>query len=99
GHGHRPRDVLPREGRLLRGPDRGGSRRHRERPTGHQPLPVPGASRGGRVLMATVVPPDTEPRLALYRTMQECRLFETRAQEVFFEGLVRGTTHLGGGQE
>ena len=49
--------------------------------------------------MATVVAPDTETRLALYRTMQECRLFETRAQELFFEGLVRGTTHLGVGQE
>jgi TPP-dependent pyruvate/acetoin dehydrogenase alpha subunit len=31
--------------------------------------------------------------------MQECRLLETRAQELFFEGLVRGTTHLGIGQE
>ena len=49
--------------------------------------------------MATVVAPDTETRLALYRTMLECRLFETRAQELFFEGLVRGTTHLGVGQE
>ena len=49
--------------------------------------------------MATVVAPDVETRLALYRTMQECRLFETRAQELFFEGLVRGTTHLGVGQE
>src|SRR5688572_14585514 len=37
--------------------------------------------------------------LGLYRTMQECRLLETRAQELFFEGLVRGTTHLGSGQE
>jgi pyruvate dehydrogenase E1 component alpha subunit len=43
--------------------------------------------------------PDPETRLALYRTMVECRLFETRAQELFFEGLVRGTTHLGVGQE
>jgi pyruvate dehydrogenase E1 component alpha subunit len=31
--------------------------------------------------------------------MVECRRFETRAQELFFEGLVRGTTHLGIGQE
>ena len=38
-------------------------------------------------------------RLAMYRTMVECRLFEQRAQELFFEGLVRGTTHLGIGQE
>ena len=37
--------------------------------------------------------------LSLYRTMQDCRLLETRAQELFFEGLVRGTTHLGVGQE
>ena len=31
--------------------------------------------------------------------MVECRFFEVRAQELFFEGLVRGTTHLGVGQE
>ena len=43
--------------------------------------------------------PDAETRLRLYRTMVECRYFETRAQELFFEGLVRGTTHLGVGQE
>ena len=43
--------------------------------------------------------PDQATRLRLYRTMVECRLFETRAQELFFEGLVRGTTHLGVGQE
>jgi pyruvate dehydrogenase E1 component alpha subunit len=42
---------------------------------------------------------DRELGLAMYRTMQECRLLETRAQELFFEGLVRGTTHLGIGQE
>jgi TPP-dependent pyruvate/acetoin dehydrogenase alpha subunit len=44
-------------------------------------------------------PPSTETRLGIYRTMVECRAFETRAQELFFEGLVRGTTHLGVGQE
>jgi pyruvate dehydrogenase E1 component alpha subunit len=49
--------------------------------------------------MATAIAPDTKTRLGLYRTMQECRRFETRAQELFFEGLVRGTTHLGVGQE
>src|SRR5512134_2658081 len=43
--------------------------------------------------------PAVETRLRLYRTMVECRAFETRAQELFFEGLVRGTTHLGIGQE
>jgi acetoin:2,6-dichlorophenolindophenol oxidoreductase subunit alpha len=44
-------------------------------------------------------PPDPETGLRIYRTMVECRQFETRAQELFFEGLVRGTTHLGIGQE
>jgi len=43
--------------------------------------------------------PDLDRRLGMYRTMVECRRFETRAQELFFEGLVRGTTHLGVGQE
>jgi pyruvate dehydrogenase E1 component alpha subunit len=43
--------------------------------------------------------PDLETRLTLYRTMVRCRRFEARAQELFFEGLVRGTTHLGVGQE
>jgi pyruvate dehydrogenase E1 component alpha subunit len=42
---------------------------------------------------------DRELGIAMYRTMQVCRLLETRAQELFFEGLVRGTTHLGVGQE
>ncbi len=43
--------------------------------------------------------PTREVRLSLYRLMQVCRQFEVRAQELFFEGLVRGTTHLGVGQE
>jgi TPP-dependent pyruvate/acetoin dehydrogenase alpha subunit len=47
----------------------------------------------------TAAPPDQETGLRIYRTMVECRQFETRAQELFFEGLVRGTTHLGIGQE
>ena len=45
------------------------------------------------------MPMDRELGLALYRTMQQCRMLEVRAQELFFEGLVRGTTHLGVGQE
>jgi pyruvate dehydrogenase E1 component alpha subunit len=49
--------------------------------------------------MATTVAPDTARRLGLYRVMVACRRFEVRAQELFFEGLVRGTTHLGVGQE
>jgi pyruvate dehydrogenase E1 component alpha subunit len=43
--------------------------------------------------------PDPTVRLEMYRLMVECRAFEQRAQELFFEGLVRGTTHLGIGQE
>src|ERR687887_888230 len=42
---------------------------------------------------------DRAVALRIYRTMVGCRLFEQRAQELFFEGLVRGTTHLGVGQE
>jgi pyruvate dehydrogenase E1 component alpha subunit len=50
--------------------------------------------------MASTAPAiDRETRLRMYRTMVECRQFEVRAQELFFEGLVRGTTHLGVGQE
>ncbi len=49
--------------------------------------------------MATAVGADLDLRLRMYRTMVACRRFETRAQELFFEGLVRGTTHLGVGQE
>ena len=50
--------------------------------------------------MATTAPDiERATQLRMYRTMQECRLFEVRAQELFFEGLVRGTTHLGVGQE
>ena len=49
--------------------------------------------------MPDAATPTAAARLALYRVMFECRRFETRAQELFFEGLVRGTTHLGIGQE
>jgi pyruvate dehydrogenase E1 component alpha subunit len=49
--------------------------------------------------MATTLGPELAVRLAMYRTMVECRRFEVRAQALFFEGRVRGTTHLGGGQE
>ncbi|MCA1570221.1 MAG: thiamine pyrophosphate-dependent dehydrogenase E1 component subunit alpha [Chloroflexi bacterium] len=40
-----------------------------------------------------------ELRLRMYRVMVECRLFEQRTHELFLAGLVRGTTHLGIGQE
>ena len=47
--------------------------------------------------MTTVT--DEAVRLQMYRMMQEGRLFEKRAQDLFLEGLVKGTSHLGLGQE
>src|SRR4029450_3454941 len=94
--------------RLRGGEDRGAGRRGRRRTSRHHPLPERRTLRRQRLLtrddpMATVASApaslDRETGLALYRIMQECRLLETRAQELFFEGLVRGTTHLGVGQE
>ena len=38
-------------------------------------------------------------RVRMYRTMVACRRFEQRTHELFLAGLVRGTTHLGIGQE
>ncbi|HEX2142014.1 MAG TPA: thiamine pyrophosphate-dependent dehydrogenase E1 component subunit alpha [Candidatus Limnocylindria bacterium] len=42
---------------------------------------------------------DRDVRIRMYRTMVECRTFEQRTHELFLAGLVRGTTHLGIGQE
>jgi acetoin:2,6-dichlorophenolindophenol oxidoreductase subunit alpha len=42
---------------------------------------------------------DRELRLRMYRIMVECRAFEQRTHELFLSGFVRGTTHLGIGQE
>jgi acetoin:2,6-dichlorophenolindophenol oxidoreductase subunit alpha len=42
---------------------------------------------------------DRDLRVRMYRTMLACRLFEQRTHELFLAGLVRGTTHLGIGQE
>jgi TPP-dependent pyruvate/acetoin dehydrogenase alpha subunit len=38
-------------------------------------------------------------RLGMYRMMQEARLFEKRAQDLFLERLIKGTSHLALGQE
>ena len=57
------------------------------------------ASAAKRSAAAPLPPVSAEVGLALYRTMVACRQLELRAQELFFEGLVRGTTHLGTGQE
>jgi acetoin:2,6-dichlorophenolindophenol oxidoreductase subunit alpha len=42
---------------------------------------------------------DEAVRLRIYRMMQEGRLFEKRAQDLFLEGLIKGTSHLALGQE
>ena len=47
----------------------------------------------------TVTRSDQGVRLDIYRKMQEGRLFEKRAHDLFLEGLVKGTSHLGLGQE
>jgi pyruvate dehydrogenase E1 component alpha subunit len=41
----------------------------------------------------------TDKRLELYRMMLDARLFEEKAHKLFFEGLVKGTSHLALGQE
>jgi pyruvate dehydrogenase E1 component alpha subunit len=42
---------------------------------------------------------DEATRLDLYEAMLRARIFEKRTHALFLEGLVRGTTHLGTGQE
>lgn len=43
--------------------------------------------------------PDIDMALALYRSMVRLRTFEKRAHNLFLQGLVKGTSHLGLGQE
>ena len=38
-------------------------------------------------------------KLDLYRSMTECRALQQRAYDLFMQNLVKGTTHLGQGQE
>ncbi len=42
---------------------------------------------------------NSETRLRLYRLMRECRELEQRAYDLFMQNLVKGTSHLGLGQE
>ena len=42
---------------------------------------------------------DTATRLAIFRKMTEARLLEKRAYDLFLQNLVKGTSHLGIGQE
>jgi acetoin:2,6-dichlorophenolindophenol oxidoreductase subunit alpha len=48
---------------------------------------------------AVAQPPALEIRLRLYQMMVEMRDFEKRAYDLFLQGLVKGTSHLGLGQE
>lgn len=41
----------------------------------------------------------SQAELELYRKMTEIRIFEKRAHDLFLQNLVKGTTHLGTGQE
>lgn len=43
--------------------------------------------------------PDPATRLSLYTSMVRARFFEKRAYDLFVQGLLKGTTHLGLGQE
>jgi pyruvate dehydrogenase E1 component alpha subunit len=51
--------------------------------------------------MTTAQPADVaeDTALRMYRTMTEIRLFEKRAYDLFLQNLVKGTSHLGTGQE
>ncbi|GEM_PF-200296 len=66
------------------------------------PTGPPEAATAEEARTARVAPgelPDVPTRLALYRSMTEMRQFEKRAYDLFLQGLVKGTSHLGLGQE
>jgi pyruvate dehydrogenase E1 component alpha subunit len=44
-------------------------------------------------------PIPVDKQLEIYRMMLDARLFEEKAHKLFFEGLVKGTSHLATGQE
>ena len=49
--------------------------------------------------IAAAATPDPQTRLALYRLMQDCRMLEQRAYDLFMQNLIKGTSHLALGQE
>ena len=65
------------------------------KPSNGRPEPPPGGGAG----TTPAIDVDEATKLRLYRTMTEARAFEKRANELFLEGVVRGTTHLAAGQE
>ena len=62
---------------------------------GRAPRPDP-AGAAARSPQSSISP---ETRLKLYRTMQECRMLEKRAYDLFMQNLIKGTSHLALGQE
>lgn len=48
---------------------------------------------------AVKYPLDKDGKLALFASMVECRALQQRAYDLFMQNLVKGTTHLGLGQE
>ena len=50
-------------------------------------------------VIAAAATPDPDTRLALYRLMQDCRMLEQRAYDLFMQNLIKGTSHLALGQE
>ena len=57
---------------------------------------VSGSSPDGLEKKSTI---DDEIRLRLYRSMYECRVLEQRANDLFMQNLIKGTSHLALGQE
>ena len=49
--------------------------------------------------MTATGPREAAERLDLYRSQFRLRTFERRAHEIYFEGLIKGTSHLATGQE
>src|SRR5271169_883453 len=113
GHGVRAGDLLPGDGRAVGGQDRGRGRGRPERgrhldqvpgpgPLRHQPLLTPKMDRAIMLpKMDTAIPeaPEITIALEMYQKMTEIRQFEKRAHDLFLQNLVKGTTHLGTGQE
>src|SRR5579859_4664526 len=109
GHGVRAGDLLPGHRRALGRPDRGRGRGRPERGGHLDQVPGPGPLRHQPLLTKAITVPEIDPEidpevdeataLEMYRKMTELRLFEKRAHDLFLQNLVKGTTHLGTGQE
>src|SRR5215813_14218472 len=97
GHGVRAGDLLPGQRRHLRRPAGGRGRRGGRRGRDHHQVPLEGPVCHQPLLRTAAM--DEQAALGLYRTMTRIRQFEKRAHDLFLQNLVKGTTHLGTGQE